>query len=63
VINLEIFGTSGTMAAVAERLDELEDTSRVRLVDAMMVVGAVGTLALQSLLMRRAIARRRSERG
>ena len=27
----------------------------------MMVVGAVATLALQSLLMRRAVARRRSE--
>jgi uncharacterized hydrophobic protein (TIGR00271 family) len=35
VINLEVFGKSGTMATVAERLDELDDVSRVRLVDAI----------------------------
>jgi uncharacterized hydrophobic protein (TIGR00271 family) len=34
VINLEVFGESGAMATVAERLDELDDVSRVRLVDA-----------------------------
>jgi uncharacterized hydrophobic protein (TIGR00271 family) len=34
VINLEVFGKSGAMATVAERLDELDDVSRVRLVDA-----------------------------
>jgi uncharacterized hydrophobic protein (TIGR00271 family) len=34
VINLEIFGRSGAMATVAGRLDELDDVSRVRLVDA-----------------------------
>jgi uncharacterized hydrophobic protein (TIGR00271 family) len=34
VINLEVFGKSGAMAMVAGRLDELDDVSRVRLVDA-----------------------------
>jgi uncharacterized hydrophobic protein (TIGR00271 family) len=34
VINLEVFGKSGAMATAAERLDELDDVSRVRLVDA-----------------------------
>jgi uncharacterized hydrophobic protein (TIGR00271 family) len=34
VINLEVFGKSGAMATVAERLDELDDVSRVRLVEA-----------------------------
>jgi uncharacterized hydrophobic protein (TIGR00271 family) len=34
VINLEVFGKSEAMAPVAERLDELDDVSRVRLVDA-----------------------------
>jgi hypothetical protein len=91
VINLEVFGKSAAMATVADRLDQLVDVSRVRLVDAtrdpasayfgvaaglgeldkalgalgvlganvsMMVVGAVGTLVLQSLLMR--MARRQS---
>jgi uncharacterized hydrophobic protein (TIGR00271 family) len=34
VINLEVFGKSAAMATVADRLDELVDVSRVRLVDA-----------------------------
>ena len=34
MINLEVFGKSGAMAMVADRLDELVDVSRVRLVDA-----------------------------
>jgi uncharacterized hydrophobic protein (TIGR00271 family) len=34
VINLEVFGKSGAMATVAERLEELVDVSRVRLVHA-----------------------------
>jgi uncharacterized hydrophobic protein (TIGR00271 family) len=34
VINLEVFGKSQALATVAERLDELEGVSRVRLVDA-----------------------------
>jgi uncharacterized hydrophobic protein (TIGR00271 family) len=34
VINLEVFGESGAMATVADRLDQLVDVSRVRLVDA-----------------------------
>jgi uncharacterized hydrophobic protein (TIGR00271 family) len=34
VINLEVFGKSETMAAVAARLDKLGDVNRVRLVDA-----------------------------
>ena len=34
MINLEVFGTAKAMTTVAERLDELEDVSRVRLVDA-----------------------------
>jgi uncharacterized hydrophobic protein (TIGR00271 family) len=34
VINLEVFGESGAMATVADRLDELVDVSRVRLVEA-----------------------------
>ena len=34
LINLEIFGKSGAVASVAERLDELDDVSRVRVVDA-----------------------------
>jgi uncharacterized hydrophobic protein (TIGR00271 family) len=34
VINLEVFGKSGAMAPVAERLDEVDGVSRVRLVDA-----------------------------
>lgn len=34
MINLEVFGKSEAMTAVAQRLDELDDVSRVRLVDA-----------------------------
>ena len=34
MINLEVFGTAKAMTTVAERLDELDDVSRVRLVDA-----------------------------
>lgn len=34
VTNLEVFGQSEAMALLAERLDELDDVSRVRLVDA-----------------------------
>ncbi|HET9322364.1 MAG TPA: DUF389 domain-containing protein [Gaiellaceae bacterium] len=34
MINLEVVGRSGVMATVAERLDELDDVSRVRRVDA-----------------------------
>jgi hypothetical protein len=34
MINLEVFGESAAMAAVAELLDEAEGVSRVRLVDA-----------------------------
>ena len=34
MINLEVFGKSAAMATVADRLDELVDVSRVRLVDA-----------------------------
>ena len=34
VINPEVFGKSAAMATVADRLDELVDVSRVRLVDA-----------------------------
>jgi uncharacterized hydrophobic protein (TIGR00271 family) len=55
VINLEVFGKSGAMAAVAERLDELDDVSRVRLVDATraghsVVVAAVRPRAVDTTL-------------
>jgi uncharacterized hydrophobic protein (TIGR00271 family) len=46
VINLEVFGKSGAMATVAERLDELEDVSRVRLVDATRVEHSVVSAAV-----------------
>ena len=55
MINLEVFGKSGAMAAVAERLDELDDVSRVRLVDATraghsVVVAAVRPRAVDTTL-------------
>jgi hypothetical protein len=55
VINLEIFGKSEAMATVAERLDELDDVNRVRLVDATrarhsVVSGAVHPRAVDTTL-------------
>jgi uncharacterized hydrophobic protein (TIGR00271 family) len=55
VINLEVFGKSRALAAVAERLDELDDVSRVRLVDATraghsVVVAAVRPRAVDTTL-------------
>jgi uncharacterized hydrophobic protein (TIGR00271 family) len=55
VINLEVFGESGAMATVADRLDELVDVSRVRLVDATrarhsVVSGAVRPRAVDTTL-------------
>jgi uncharacterized hydrophobic protein (TIGR00271 family) len=55
VINLEVFGKTAAMAAVAERLDELDDVSRVRLVDATraghaVVVAAVRPRAVDTTL-------------
>ena len=55
MINLEVYGKSGAMAAVAERLDELGDISRVRLVDATrsrhsVVSAAVGPRAVDTTL-------------
>ncbi len=55
VINLEVFGETVTMATVAERLDELDDVSRVRLVDATrarhsVVVAAVRPRAVDTML-------------
>jgi uncharacterized hydrophobic protein (TIGR00271 family) len=55
VINLEVFGKSEAMAAVAARLDELDDVSRVRLVDATraehsVVVAAVRPRAVDTTL-------------
>jgi uncharacterized hydrophobic protein (TIGR00271 family) len=55
VINLEVFGKSGTMATVADRLDELDDVSRVRVVDATraghsVVVAAVRPRAVDTTL-------------
>ena len=55
MINLEIFGKSEAMATVAERLDELDDVNRVRLVDATrarhsVVSGAVHPRAVDTTL-------------
>ena len=55
MINLEVFGKSGALAPVAERLDELDDVSRVRLVDATraghsVVVAAVRPRAVDTTL-------------
>jgi uncharacterized hydrophobic protein (TIGR00271 family) len=47
VINLEVFGASGTMATVAECLDELGDVSRVRLVDATRAEHSVVSAAVR----------------
>jgi uncharacterized hydrophobic protein (TIGR00271 family) len=47
VINLEVFGESGTMATVAEHLDELGDVSRVRLVDATRARHSVVSAAVR----------------
>jgi uncharacterized hydrophobic protein (TIGR00271 family) len=47
VINLEVFGKTGAMATVAERLDELIDVSRVRLVDATRARHAVVSAAVR----------------
>ena len=47
VINLEVFGETVTMAKVAERLDELDDVSRVRLVDATRASHSVVVAAVR----------------
>ena len=47
VINLEVFGKSATMATVADRLDELVDVSRVRLVDATRARHSVVSAAVR----------------
>jgi uncharacterized hydrophobic protein (TIGR00271 family) len=47
VINLEVFGRSEAMAAVAERLDGLEGVSRVRLVDATRAAHSVVSAAVR----------------
>jgi uncharacterized hydrophobic protein (TIGR00271 family) len=47
VINLEVFGKSGAMATVADRLDELVDVSRVRLVDATRASHSVVSAAVR----------------
>jgi uncharacterized hydrophobic protein (TIGR00271 family) len=47
VINLEVFGKSGAMVTVAERLDELDDVSRVRLVEATRARHAVVAAAVR----------------
>jgi uncharacterized hydrophobic protein (TIGR00271 family) len=47
VINLEVFGESAAMATVAERLDELVDVSRVRLVDATRARHSVVSAAVR----------------
>jgi uncharacterized hydrophobic protein (TIGR00271 family) len=47
VINLEVFGKSGAMATVAERLDGLDDVSRVRLVEATRARHCVVTAAVR----------------
>jgi uncharacterized hydrophobic protein (TIGR00271 family) len=47
VINLEVFGKTRAMATVAERLDELVDVSRVRLVDATRARHAVVSAAVR----------------
>ena len=47
VINLEVFGKSATMATVADRLDELVDVSRVRLVDATRAGHSVVSAAVR----------------
>ena len=55
MINLEVFGKSAAMATVADRLDELVDVSRVRLVDATraghsVVSAAVRPRAIDTML-------------
>jgi uncharacterized hydrophobic protein (TIGR00271 family) len=45
MINLEVFGESAAMAAVAELLDEAEGVSRVRLVDATRVEHSIVSAA------------------
>ena len=47
MINLEVFGKSGAMAMVADRLDELIDVSRVRLVDATRTRHSVVSAAVR----------------
>jgi uncharacterized hydrophobic protein (TIGR00271 family) len=47
VINLEVFGKSGAMATVADRLDGLVDVSRVRLVDATRARHSVVSAAVR----------------
>ncbi|MGH3142523.1 MAG: DUF389 domain-containing protein [Gaiellales bacterium] len=47
MINLEVFGKSGAMATVAERLDGLDDVSRVRLVDATRPTHSVVSAAVR----------------
>jgi uncharacterized hydrophobic protein (TIGR00271 family) len=47
VINLEVFGKSGAMATVAGRLDELDDVSRVRIVDATRARHSVVSAAVR----------------
>jgi uncharacterized hydrophobic protein (TIGR00271 family) len=47
VINLEVFGKSAAMATVADRLDELVDVSRVRLVDATRASHSVVSAAVR----------------
>jgi hypothetical protein len=47
VINLEVFGKTGAMATVAERLDELDDISRVRVVDATRAGHSVVSAAVR----------------
>jgi Domain of unknown function (DUF389) len=49
LINLEIFGRSEAMATVAERLDERDDVSRVRLVDATRSGHSVVTATVRPL--------------
>ena len=47
MINLEVFGKSAAMATVADRLDELVDVSRVRLVDATRARHSVVSAAVR----------------
>ncbi|MGH3082955.1 MAG: DUF389 domain-containing protein [Gaiellaceae bacterium] len=47
MINLEVFGQSAPMATVAERLDDLDDVSRVRLVDATRPTHSVVSAAVR----------------
>jgi uncharacterized hydrophobic protein (TIGR00271 family) len=47
VINLEVFGKSAAMATVAERLDELDDVSRVRRIDATRTGHSVVSAAVR----------------